>query len=86
MLSAMTIGRLSFAINEGAINTAYRKTPAWPLIVNLRADPFKFCTSRIRECMSAGTRICFGSLCQSKNKSRSSPQLSRTIHQSPEDL
>ena len=26
--------KVSFAITEGAINTAYRKTPAWPLIVN----------------------------------------------------
>jgi arylsulfatase len=33
--------KVSFAFNEGAINTAYRKTPAWPLIVNLRADPFE---------------------------------------------
>ena len=33
--------KVSFAITEGAINTAYRKTPAWPLIVNLRADPFE---------------------------------------------
>ena len=38
--------KVSFAINEGAINTAYRKTPAWPLIVNLRADPFEFCSPR----------------------------------------
>src|SRR5262249_512913 len=37
----MTIGRVNFAITEGAINTAYRKTPAWPIIVNLRADPFE---------------------------------------------
>ena len=33
--------KLSFAIQEGAINTAYRKTPSWPLIVNLRMDPFE---------------------------------------------
>ena len=33
--------KVSFAINEGAINTAYRKSPAWPQIVNLRADPFE---------------------------------------------
>ena len=26
---------------EGAINEAYRKTPSWPLIVNLRMDPFE---------------------------------------------
>ena len=33
--------KVNFAITEGAINTAYRKTPAWPKIVNLRADPFE---------------------------------------------
>jgi arylsulfatase len=26
---------------EGAINEAYRKTPAWPIIINLRADPYE---------------------------------------------
>ena len=26
---------------EGAINEAYRKTPSWPIIVNLREDPFE---------------------------------------------
>ena len=29
---------------EGAINEAYRKTPSWPLIVNLRADPYEVST------------------------------------------
>ncbi len=33
--------KLSFTIQEGAINTAYRKTPSWPLVVNLRMDPFE---------------------------------------------
>jgi arylsulfatase len=33
--------KVNFAITEGGINTAYRKTPAWPIIVNLRADPFE---------------------------------------------
>jgi len=33
--------KVNFAITEGAIDTAYRKTPAWPVIVNLRADPFE---------------------------------------------
>ena len=36
--------KLSFAIQEGAINTAYRKVPSWPLIVNLRMDPFEVST------------------------------------------
>ena len=26
---------------EGAIDEAYRKTPSWPLIVNLRMDPYE---------------------------------------------
>ncbi|MFK5857194.1 MAG: arylsulfatase, partial [Bacteroidota bacterium] len=26
---------------EGAINEAFRVQPAWPLIINLRADPFE---------------------------------------------
>lgn len=33
--------KLHFSIMEGAINEAYRKTPSWPLIVNLRMDPFE---------------------------------------------
>ena len=30
-----------FTIMEGAINEAYRKTPSWPIIVNLRMDPYE---------------------------------------------
>ncbi len=33
--------KLHFATLEGNITTAYRKTPAWPRVVNLRADPFE---------------------------------------------
>lgn len=33
--------KVHFAILEGGINTAYRKTPAWPLVYNLRADPYE---------------------------------------------
>ena len=33
--------KLHFTILEGGINTAYRKQPAWPLLFNLRADPFE---------------------------------------------
>lgn len=33
--------KLHFAIMEGSINEAYRKTPAWPIVINLRADPFE---------------------------------------------
>jgi arylsulfatase len=33
--------KVHFSIMEGAINEAYRKTPSWPLIVNLRMDPFE---------------------------------------------
>jgi arylsulfatase len=43
MLNAIRVDdwKLSFAIEDGPINTAYRKTPAWPVITNLRADPFE---------------------------------------------
>jgi arylsulfatase len=33
--------KIHFTIMEGSINEAYRKTPSWPLIVNLRMDPFE---------------------------------------------
>jgi len=33
--------KIHFAIMEGAINEAYRKSPSWPLVVNLRQDPFE---------------------------------------------
>ncbi|WP_090258164.1 arylsulfatase [Roseivirga pacifica] len=33
--------KLHFTIMEGAINTAYRKAPSWPLAINLRADPYE---------------------------------------------
>jgi len=33
--------KLHFALVEGNITTAYRRTPAWPRVVNLRADPFE---------------------------------------------
>jgi arylsulfatase len=43
MLNAIRVDdwKVAFAIEEGAINEAYRKTPAWPVITNLRADPFE---------------------------------------------
>jgi arylsulfatase A-like enzyme len=33
--------KLHFTIMEGAINEAYRKQPSWPILFNLRADPFE---------------------------------------------
>jgi len=33
--------KIHFTIIEGSINEAYRKTPSWPLVINLRADPFE---------------------------------------------
>ena len=33
--------KVHFALLEGGINTAYRKTPSWPVVVNLRMDPFE---------------------------------------------
>jgi len=42
-LNAVRYGdwKLHFTILEGAINTAYRKSPAWPVLFNLRADPYE---------------------------------------------
>jgi arylsulfatase len=33
--------KLHFTLMEGAINTAYRRTPSWPILINLRADPYE---------------------------------------------
>ncbi len=33
--------KLHFTIMEGAINEAYRKTPSWPILIMLRADPYE---------------------------------------------
>ena len=33
--------KLHFTLVEGDITTAYRRSPAWPRVVNLRADPFE---------------------------------------------
>lgn len=33
--------KLSFTIMEGDITQAYRKTPSWPVVINLRMDPFE---------------------------------------------
>lgn len=33
--------KVHFATLEGGINTAIRETPAWPLIINLHADPYE---------------------------------------------
>jgi arylsulfatase len=33
--------KIHFTIMEGAINEAYRKTPSWPIVINLRADPYE---------------------------------------------
>jgi arylsulfatase A-like enzyme len=33
--------KIHFTIMEGSINEAYRKSPSWPLVINLRADPFE---------------------------------------------
>jgi arylsulfatase len=33
--------KLHFVLLEGDITTAYRKEPAWPRVINLRADPFE---------------------------------------------
>jgi len=42
-LNALRYGdwKLNFTMMEGSLPTAYRKTPAWPKIVNLRQDPYE---------------------------------------------
>ena len=34
-------GKSHLQLERGAINEAYRETPQWPVITNLRADPFE---------------------------------------------
>jgi arylsulfatase len=43
MLNAIRVDdwKIAFATEKGAINEAYRETPQWPVITNLRADPFE---------------------------------------------
>ena len=43
MLNAIRVDdwKLAFATEKGAINVAIRETPQWPVITNLRADPFE---------------------------------------------
>ena len=33
--------KIHFCLMEGDITQAYRKTPSWPIVVNLRQDPFE---------------------------------------------
>jgi arylsulfatase A-like enzyme len=33
--------KIHFSYMEGSINEGFRKTPSWPLVINLRADPFE---------------------------------------------
>jgi arylsulfatase len=33
--------KIHWTVMEGAINEGYRKTPSWPLIINLRMDPYE---------------------------------------------
>ncbi len=42
-LNALRYGdwKIHFTILEGGINEAYRKQPAWPVLINLRADPYE---------------------------------------------
>ena len=43
MLNALRVDdwKVSFATERGAINEAFRETPQWPVLTNLRADPFE---------------------------------------------
>ena len=64
--------KVSFAITEGAINTAYRKTPAGRYRIACR--PVR--VAPMTRCMSVGMRTCFGSSCRSRRsrKVRSNSQ------------
>jgi arylsulfatase len=33
--------KLHFTYMEGSINEGFRKTPSWPIVINLRADPYE---------------------------------------------
>jgi len=41
--------KVHFAITEGNIATAVRQVPGWPVIINLRADPFREGAARVRD-------------------------------------
>jgi arylsulfatase len=43
-----------FAVLEGAINEAERSVPAWPLVVNLKADPYEKAWEESGMCASSG--------------------------------
>jgi len=42
-LNAVRVGdfKAHFAVQTGGINTAVRQAPAWPLVINLKADPYE---------------------------------------------
>lgn len=42
-LNAVRVGdwKAHFAIQTSGINTAVRESPAWPLVINLKADPYE---------------------------------------------
>ncbi len=42
-LNAVRVGdfKAHFAVQTGGINTAVRQVPAWPLVINLKADPYE---------------------------------------------
>jgi arylsulfatase len=33
--------KIHFCLMEGDITEAYRKTPSWPVVINVRQDPFE---------------------------------------------
>ncbi len=57
MLNAIRVDdwKIAFAIEEGAINEALCQVPAWPVITNLRADPFE---SAQRESCNVYKMVC----------------------------
>ena len=43
--------KVHFAVTHGNIATAVREVPGWPVIVNLRADPYENCLLYTSRCV-----------------------------------
>ena len=62
--------KVNFAGIDGNIATGTRKVTGWPLIVNLRADPYEKMPFESARCISAGTRTTSGCSCRCRRRSR----------------
>ncbi len=73
--------KVHFAVTNGNIATAVRDVPGWPVIVNLRADPFEKAPHE-SGCISAGMRTTSGCSCRCSRNSRNSSPRCRNTHSS----